>query len=167
MSEVKRLREQARVTQAELADSAGTSQPTVAAYEAGRKSPTLRTLRRLAEAVGWEMEVSFTPIMTREDRRSLFLHQAIAEQLRRSPEGVIRKARRNLRRMREGHPDAGPLLNEWVRILEGPVDQIIAVMTDQSPDSRELRQVTPFAGVLTAAQRAQAYQEFRRREEAS
>lgn len=160
------LREKARVTQAELADSAGTSQPTVAAYEAGRKSPTLRTLRRLAEAVGWEMEITFTPAMTREDRRSLFLHQAITEQLRRSPDPVVRKARRNLRRMLDRHPEAGRLLNDWMRILEGPVEQMIAAMTDTSVHARALRQVTPFAGVLTADQRAGVYREFRRREAA-
>lgn len=166
MREVKMLREKARVTQAELADSAGTSQPTVAAYEAGRKSPTLRTLRRLAEAVGWEMEITFTPAMTREDRRSLFLHQAITEQLRRSPDPVVRKARRNLRRMLDRHPEAGRLLNDWMRILEGPVEQMIAAMTDTSVRARALRQVTPFAGVLTADQRAGVYREFRRREAA-
>ena len=166
MSEVRQLREKARVTQAELADSAGTSQPTVAAYEAGRKSPTLRTLRRLAASVGWEMEISFTPAMTREDRRSLFLHNAIAEQLRRSPDRVRRKAQRNLRRMRDRHPEAGPLLDEWAEILEGPVSEMIDVMLDSSVHARDLRQVTPFAGVLTATQRADVYREFRRRERA-
>ena len=166
MSVVKRLREQARVTQAELAFAAGTSQPTVAAYEAGRKSPTLRTLRKLARGVGLEVEISFTPTMTREDRRSLFLHQAIAEQLRRSPERALRTAHRNLRRMLDGHPEASPLLDEWARILEAPVEQVIATMTDPSEPARQLRQVTPFAGVLTAEQRAGVYRDFRRREAA-
>jgi transcriptional regulator with XRE-family HTH domain len=164
MNDVRNLRKKALVTQAELAAAAGTSQPTVAAYEAGRKSPTLRTLRRLARAVGWEMEVSFAPAMTREDRRSLFLHRAIAEQLRRSPERVVRIARRNLRRMRDRHPEAAPLLEEWTRILGNPVSGITAVMTDPGMHARELRQVTPFAGVLTAAQRAAVYREFRRHE---
>ncbi|MCZ6793951.1 MAG: helix-turn-helix transcriptional regulator [Planctomycetota bacterium] len=46
------LRRTAGVTQSALAEAAGTSQPTVAAYEKGRKSPTLSTVRRLAESVG-------------------------------------------------------------------------------------------------------------------
>ena len=49
MNAIRLLRDLGNLTQAELAEAAGTSQPTIAAYEAGRKSPTLRTLRRLAE----------------------------------------------------------------------------------------------------------------------
>ena len=44
MNPVRRLREQARVTQQALARAAGTSQPAIAAYEAERKSPTVQTL---------------------------------------------------------------------------------------------------------------------------
>jgi len=51
MRNVKDLRTSVKMTQTELADRAGTSQPTIAAYEAGRKSPTLRTLTRLTHSV--------------------------------------------------------------------------------------------------------------------
>ena len=70
MSEIRRLRKTVGVTQAALADAAGTSQPTIAAYETGRKSPTLGTVKRLAESVGLAMSVNFHPPLTREDRRS-------------------------------------------------------------------------------------------------
>jgi DNA-binding XRE family transcriptional regulator len=46
------LRHLAGLTQQELAARAGTAQPTIAAYEASRKSPTLRTLEKLARAAG-------------------------------------------------------------------------------------------------------------------
>ena len=149
------------MTQSELADLAGTSQPTIAAYEAGRKSPTLRTLRRMARAAGRDVVVSFVPQLTREDRRSLFLHRAIAAKLRRSPRQVLARARRNLRRMMDRHPGARALLEEWSRILESrSVEELVSVMTDPQPFARELRAVTPFAGVLTGAERARVYGEF-------
>ena len=52
MNLVARLRRSAGLTQAALAELAGTSQPTIAAYETGTKRPNLRTLQRLASAVG-------------------------------------------------------------------------------------------------------------------
>ena len=160
MSVVRDLRESAGVTQTELADEAGTSQPTIASYEAGRKSPTLRTLNRLARAVGREVVVSFVPRMTREDRRSLFLHRAIAEVLRRHPDKTIARARRNLARMTELHPGADALLEEWGRLLDRPTEEIVAVMVDPSLHARDMRQVTPFAGALSAKERTRAYRRF-------
>ena len=67
MNAVRELRRTADLTQAELARAAGTSQPTIAAYESGRKSPSLRTLSRMARAVGLKAVVVFPPAMTRED----------------------------------------------------------------------------------------------------
>ncbi len=165
MSHVRNLRASVKMTQSELADRAGTSQPTIAAYEASRKSPTLRTLSRMASSVGRDVVISFVPSLTREERRSLFLHHAIADKLRRSPEEVLNRARVNLRRMSVQHPNAGALIEEWNRILDRPIDGIIDVMIDPREHARELRHVTPFAGVLAAAERSHVYREFARSEE--
>ncbi|WP_041274466.1 helix-turn-helix domain-containing protein [Desulforamulus reducens] len=51
MERLKRLREKFGMSQAELADKAGISQPFIGAIESGRKSPTLRTLEKLANAM--------------------------------------------------------------------------------------------------------------------
>ena len=59
------------------------------------------------------------------------------------------------------NPNASPLLDEWERILEGTVNHIVARMLDPSEHGRDLRQVTPFAGVLKPAQRAAVYRSFR------
>ena len=52
------------LTQDELARRAGTSRPTLSAYEHGRKSPTVATFARLLSQAGWELaaqpHVSFT-----------------------------------------------------------------------------------------------------------
>jgi len=157
MNPVRTLRRRAALTQAALAQAAGTSQPTIAAYEAGDRSPTLRTLEQLAAAAGLEATVEFVPPLTREDRRSLVLHQAIADRLAKEPDRVLAKARRTLARMRAASPTAAPLLLEWSVLLERPLPALLPVLTDPRPWARELRHVTLFAGVLTARERAAAY----------
>jgi transcriptional regulator with XRE-family HTH domain len=157
---IRSLRRRAHVTQSALADAAQTSQPTIAAYEAGRKSPTLDTLRRLAASVDLQASVTFHPPMTREESRSLALHEAIAERLASDPSGGIERARRNLRRMREGPARNSPFLREWRVLLDRPVQDLIPLLLDPSPWARELRHVTPFAGMLTAAERASVYRDF-------
>ena len=82
MNVVSRLRRSTGLTQAALAELAGTSQPTIAAYETGAKRPSLRTLQRLASAAGLDVHVALVPHLTREDRRSLALHERIADRLR-------------------------------------------------------------------------------------
>lgn len=160
MNPVRALRRQTGLTQAELAAEAGTSQPTIAAYEAGRRSPTLRTMDRLAAAAGVEMAVTFHPAMTREERRSLRLHEAIAAHLLEDRDRVLGLARETLGRMRERHPGAAPLLREWEVLLERPLSELVPALTDPSLRGRELRHVTPFAGVLSAPERARVYRSF-------
>jgi transcriptional regulator with XRE-family HTH domain len=45
------------LTQAALAQRAGTSQPVISAYEHGRRDPTTATLRRLIGAAGGRLEL--------------------------------------------------------------------------------------------------------------
>ena len=167
MNPVYELREAAGLTQHELAAAAGTSQPTIAAYESGTKSPTWRTLERLAYAVGCQADVRFFPPLTREDRRSLALHAAIAERLRVDPDAVLAQARASLARMRSLHAGAQQLLDEWKTLLRRPLPALLSVFGDPSPWARELRHVTPFSGVLSARERASVYRAFARAERAS
>ncbi len=160
MTTVRDLRSLAEVTQTDLARAAKTSQPTVAAYEAGSKSPTLATVGRLAASVGMEAVVVYVSPLTREDRRSLALHHVIAQRLRRDPEAVLGIARRNRERMSKARPHAHKLLDEWRDILERPVATIVETMVDPSMHARALRQVTPFAGVLSPTERSVAYTRF-------
>lgn len=164
MNEIRTLRRKTGVTQAELAEAAHTSQPTIAAYETGRKSPTLGTVKRLAESVGLAMSVHFHPPLTREDRRSIWLHRAIADRLLERPGWVLRRARATLKKMREANPGARQLLDEWGVLLKRSVPELVPMLTDPSPRARELRQVTPFAGVLSAEERAREYRTFREQE---
>ena len=164
MNAIYELRRKACLTQTELARIAGTSQPTIAAHETGRKSPTLQTLSRIARTVGLEAMISFVPVMTREDRRSLNLHRAIADRLIEEPRESLEHARRNLLRMSDRNPHAPRWLNEWRSILSRPIDEIIAAVLDPGFHGRDLRKVTPFAGILSTAERSKVYRDFARRD---
>mgnify|MGYP002737844341 FL=1 len=54
---IRQARERAGLTQAQLARAAGTSQPTLAAYETGAKSPSVRSLDRIIRAAGGSLDV--------------------------------------------------------------------------------------------------------------
>lgn len=52
---LERVRGSAGLTQEELARRAGTSRPTLSAYEHGRKSPTVATYARILAEAGWKL----------------------------------------------------------------------------------------------------------------
>ncbi len=56
-----RARQAAGLSQAALAAVAGTSRPTLSAYEHGRKSPTLTTAARIVGEAGFELALSPKP----------------------------------------------------------------------------------------------------------
>jgi transcriptional regulator with XRE-family HTH domain len=161
MNPVRLLRAVLGVSQAHLAAMAGTSQPTIASYETGSKSPTWRTIVRVVEAAGAACYPWVGPAMTRDQGRSLALHVAIAAELAARPNEVLDIARRNVAVMRVVAPGAAHLLDEWDRILELPAWLVASRMLDPSDHGRDLRQVTPFSGVLDARSRAAVYRAFR------
>ena len=59
---IKIARSEAGLSQRDLAKRAGTSQATLSAYEAGRKSPTLDTLARVVRAAGADLRITLAPL---------------------------------------------------------------------------------------------------------
>ena len=149
------------LTQQGLAALVGTSQSAIAAYESGRKSPTLRTLEKMANSLDLELVTSFSPRMTREDSRSLALHTAIAEQVKEAPELVVTCARQNLNRLWKMHPHARQILARWRDWLTLPTPELVSCMLDPGLAARDMRQVSPFSGVLNPGQRNQVLKAFR------
>lgn len=162
MNLVRLLREQAGVTQQALAARAGTSQPTIALYESGVKSPTMATLRKLASSLGLDLAIAFTPKLTREDHRSLAYHQAISKMLRVDSVSTMKRAKRTLSRMSELHLGAKALFERWGLWLHLPTEELISKMLDPGITARDMRQVTPFAGLLPPKQRARILTRFRK-----
>ena len=58
---LRRARQRSGLTLRSLASRAGTSHSTLAAYEAGRKVPTVETLDRVVRAAGYELAVELSP----------------------------------------------------------------------------------------------------------
>jgi transcriptional regulator with XRE-family HTH domain len=162
MNPIQQLRRQAGITQQVLAARAGTSQPTVAAYESGAKSPTVRTVERMAAALDLEPVLRFAPRMSYADHRSLALHSAIVEKIRNDPKPALRRAKKHLRRLRDLHPHANVLLKHWSAWLRMPFEDLAARMTGSDVLAREMRQVSPFAGVLDPEQRMEVLKAVRR-----
>jgi predicted transcriptional regulator len=52
-------RDEAGLTQADVAERMGTTQPVVARLESGRQAPSLATLKRYAKAVGKSLRLQF------------------------------------------------------------------------------------------------------------
>jgi transcriptional regulator with XRE-family HTH domain len=61
---IRAVRRRSGLTQTELAQRAGTSQPVVSAYEHGRRDPTFGTLRKLVEAGGEQLRIDASPPMS-------------------------------------------------------------------------------------------------------
>jgi hypothetical protein len=120
------------------------------------------TLQRLAESLGLELVVNYVPKLTREDRRSLAYHHAIAKRLRQNPKTVIQRAQRTLARQRKEHPHAAELLSQWQAWLNLPIEDLIAHILDSGLEARDMRQVTPFAGALTPQERVRILKRFRK-----
>lgn len=91
------------LSQQALADTAGTSQPTVAAYESGRVTPSLPTLNRLLSVCGYTIGVALAndpPRWTRVEQKSPAIHRLIAARLLQDPTPTLKKARNNLVKLR-------------------------------------------------------------------
>jgi hypothetical protein len=66
--------------------------------------------------------------------------------------------------MRKNHHEAEQLFREWEVLLDRPPSELVQALIDPSSWGRELRQVTPFAGVLSAEERTEVYRSFREEE---
>jgi excisionase family DNA binding protein len=109
-------------------------------------------------------EVSrMTSALSREQERSLWLHEALLSELLTHPAEVLEKARHNLDRWRSVHrPDGMTIryLDEWSEVLDSGLDAVIETLTSRTSKSCELRQNSPFAGVVSDETRVQVLRSF-------
>jgi excisionase family DNA binding protein len=98
------------------------------------------------------------------DRRSLAYGLLVAEKLVVSAELVVDQARRNLGVQRKTHSDgsADHYLDAWEKLLAGPAESLVRVLTSLDQESVALRHAAPFAGVLTEAERLSVIESTRR-----
>lgn len=97
-----------------------------------------------------------TQRLTRDQERSLWLGYAIAGRIVTDPERAQRLATRNLVKMRKSsRGQTQRWLDEWERLIHGPIGDVLSTMTSRSPRGREMRQNAPFAGLLDESERAE------------
>lgn len=155
---LKQARIESGLSQRALADLAGTSGPTVAAYEVGAKEPLFSTLQRLLGAAGSALEAvpaGAAKDRARRQRRSLALAAATAAAIESDPGAARSLASKNLRRMTAavGDNTARRWLDAWAEVIEGPVEEIRDTLLDPSQHGDDMRQMTPFAGLLSEEER--------------
>lgn len=80
------------------------------------------------------------------------MHRAIADRLRADP-ALIEHARRRVAAWRASGEVHVEYVDAWARLLLLPVDEICAQLVDPGEHARSLRQVSPFAGVLSPRER--------------
>jgi hypothetical protein len=95
------------------------------------------------------------PDLTRDQVKALWLHRAVAGKLVADPDAVLVKAAANLERLRQIHPDgmATVWLDRWAGILHRGAEAVLDILTSRAAEAVELRQNSPFAGVLTDEER--------------
>jgi hypothetical protein len=94
----------------------------------------------------------------REELVQFELHRALLGKLIGDFDGVRKIARRNLARSRSTvrGDQARAWLDEWSDLLDGPPERLVDVLLGADEHSIDLRQVSPFAGVLSEEERLAA-----------
>jgi hypothetical protein len=118
--------------------------------------------RRLRRA---DVDAVLRPELTRDQLKALWLHHAVAGRLVADPEEVLAKAASNLDRLKQVHPRgmAAMWLHRWQAVLDAGAEAVLASLTSRDPGAVELRQSSPFAGVLPEAERRAVLAAFSRR----
>ncbi len=93
------------------------------------------------------------------EERSLALHRLVAARLRSDPR-VLDRARETVGRwMASGR--APHYARAWQQVLEGPLDDVCALLVADTEEGRAMRQATPFAGVVDPRERWRLWAETR------
>jgi len=96
------------------------------------------------------------------EERSLALHREVARRLEERPE-LLEVARARVEGWLRDGSVAATWVRRWRELLSRPLDEVIAVITDEGEKARDLRQSSPFAGVVDPRTRWRILREVRSR----
>ncbi len=155
MNLVEHLRNSEGLSQAELAEGFGVSQPAISLYESGHRSPNLDTFIQRAANYGRRVVLvpaNVEPPHDRSERFARLLHLRVAEHFLRDPRRVRSIARENLERFPHLAPE--PYTDEWRRLLEGGQEtELLTVLCIPDRNNTGLLSSSPFAGVIADSER--------------
>jgi transcriptional regulator with XRE-family HTH domain len=143
----------------ELAENMGVAPSTVTRMEQSEREDRIQlgTLKRALGVMGRYPRVDVVN-SRREERVTMEFHRALARKLASDPQAVLEVVPKNLGRLRARltSPIGQRWVDRWVELVDSPVDVLIDGMLADTPEGRELRQNSPFAGALTQDERLAA-----------
>jgi len=157
---ITRRRRELGLTQGQLAELAATSRERINTYEREQVSPQADTLERVLAAM--QFELSAVSELTFEERRSLAISTAVSRKLRANSADVLAKARTNIEKMRSIGPREQRWVDVWESLLALGAGHVEALLTSTDQFARDLRQSSPFAGVLSEKERREVLKELQR-----
>ena len=95
----------------------------------------------------------------RIDARSLGMHRAIAAKLLADP-ALLAIASDNLARWTTSAGRSQPYADAWGELLAKPIEELVALIQEDTEFMRAMRQTSPFAGVLNPRERWRIYDAF-------
>lgn len=163
---LKRVMSQSGITQSELARISGVRQPSISQMLSGRIEMSDEQLDRLLSCMGRRLEVIRRPVdpgLTRSERRSWQLHRRLSRHLDHDRLDDWRPTLvQNLSRLRQGvrgQPHERNL-ERWESLIDdGDVLGLHRVLTGLDRDSIEIREVSPFGGLLSPEERLEVLEE--------
>ncbi|MDR1808648.1 MAG: helix-turn-helix domain-containing protein [Propionibacteriaceae bacterium] len=157
------------MTQTELARLTGVSQGRISHYIHAKLEPSERMLAKLLAPMGYRVErtIAATPVpMTYAERRSWKLHQRLARRLDAPTlDAWTAKLASNIARLRRtnrGQPHQGHI-DRWEQLVRArDVRGLRAALLDPTEQGVQMREVSPFTGLLPDDERRAVLEELSR-----
>ncbi|MBI4864694.1 MAG: hypothetical protein HY815_31230 [Candidatus Riflebacteria bacterium] len=96
------------------------------------------------------------------EERSLAYHRAVVLRLPADP-GLLARARSRVEQWLKLGGRSAEYARRWREILDRPLADILAVLTDEGEEAKALRQATPFAGAIDPRERWRLWREVKSR----
>jgi len=98
--------------------------------------------------------------LTDDQLRSLWLHRAATGHIVSDPEGTLAWAQARIGELLAGEPDGARWLLQWLSLIDRGPEAVMRAMTSTDPLARELRQNSPFVGLLPNDERRAVLEAF-------
>lgn len=120
-------------------------------------SETCCTAAEVQEAID-QAQAARPPIERRENRVTWELHYAVARKLDEDPTDIIKRALKQAGIMKARQRDtiSRGWMDQWEQLLRCDLDVLKATMLEVSHEAEDLRQMSPFIGVLSQEERRSA-----------
>lgn len=156
-------------TQTMLSRMSGVHQPSISQFLSGKVELSDEQLDRLLSCMGRRLEIVRRPVvpdLTHSERRSWMLHRRLSTLLTKDTFSIwLPKLTMNLKRVRSGTQGTthSENVDRWERLIRsGDIAGLRRALTGLDRQSIEMREVTPFGGLLPDEDRLEVLQNLKR-----